>query len=78
MGGSLGATHDELTSLKHEPQWNTTPYELPLRCFSPHVYGVPGSGDLGFDVVRRGSQVPHDPEPGEDRQDVIGEVHFPP
>ena len=37
-----------------------------------------GSEDLGFDVVRRGSQVPHDPEPGEHNQDVIGEVHFPP
>jgi hypothetical protein len=29
-------------------------------------------------VVRGGSQIPHDPEPGENGQDVIGKVDFPP
>jgi hypothetical protein len=32
----------------------------------------------GFDVFGRRSEIPHDPEPRQDRQDVIGQVHFPP
>jgi hypothetical protein len=36
------------------------------------------SEDLEFDVVRRGSQVPHDSEPGENGQYIIGKVDLPP
>ena len=32
----------------------------------------------GFDVFGRRFEIPHDPEPREERQDVIGHVHFPP
>jgi hypothetical protein len=43
------------------------------------MYGALGSEGLGFfDVGRRGSQVPYDPEPGEHGQYVIGKIYFPP
>ena len=43
------------------------------------MYGVLGSEDLGFfDMGRRGSEFPHNPEPGKNGQYVIGKVHFPP
>ena len=32
----------------------------------------------GFDVFRRRSEIPHDPEPRQQRQHVIRHVHFPP
>ena len=33
---------------------------------------------FGFDVFGRRSEIPHDPEPRQQRQNVIGHVHFPP
>ena len=32
----------------------------------------------GLDVFRGRSEIPHNPEPRQQRQDVIGHVHFPP
>lgn len=36
-----------------------------------------GNGS-GLDVLRGRSEIPHNPEPRQQRQDVIGHVHFPP
>lgn len=45
---------------------------------APHE-GCTLDGDgSGFDVSGRPSEIPHDPEPRQQRQDVIGHVHFPP
>ena len=41
------------------------------------VSTLDGDGS-GFDVFGRRSEIPHDPDPRQQRQDVVGHVHFPP
>ena len=37
-----------------------------------------GGDGSGFDVFGRRSEIPHDPEPRQQQQNVIGHIHFPP
>ena len=43
-----------------------------------HLTAVLDGDGLGFGVFGRVPKVPHDSEPRQDRQDVIGQVHLPP
>ena len=45
---------------------------------APHGESTLGGDGSGFDVFGRRSKIPHDPEPRQQRQDVIGHIHFPP
>ena len=44
----------------------------------PHEGSALDGDGSGFDVFGRRSEIPHDPEPRQQRQDVIGHVYFPP